>query len=1006
MSVEPARLGSAERPAVYTVAPGMPFTEALAVGLIGLADGEAEVLARMTVLIPTRRAVRALREAFLRAAGGEATLLPRLQPIGDVDEDEIALGGAIDGLDLPPAVPELRRRLALARIIRAYDKRVNDAEALWLAAELAHFLDQVQTERLDLAALGNLVPEELSGHWQQTLEFLRILSREWPAALDAMGALDPAERRNRLLAAQIEAWRERPPPGPVVAAGSTGSIPATADLLAFVAHAPWGAVVLPGLDRRLDDEAWGALDQTHPQYGLRLLLDRIGIDREAVDDWPHGPTVPAPARAALVSDALRPAPATGAWREGPLGAAEARAALEGVSRIEAPTQREEAAAIALVLRGALEHGPEDEPRTAALVTPDRALARRVAAELGRWEIDVDDSGGQPLAQTPPGAFLRLTAAAVGEGLAPVPLLALLKHPLAAGGGEPAYFRSQVRALERLALRGPRPAPGVDGLRAALEAAASDEHVRKDDLPPARKAIAAVEGALAPMIEAMDAPTAPLDRLVAAHVAAAEALAAAGDAPGAVRLWAGEAGEVAADFVADVVAAAGELPPMAPRDYPAALDALMAGRTVRPRFGRHPRLHIWGPLEARLQSADVMVLGGLNEGGWPPEPETDPWMSRPMRRDFGLPQPERRVGLSAHDFAQAVCAPTVVLTRARRVEGAPAVPSRWLLRLDAVLDAAGLGDERWPGGDWLDWMDALDAKDDDTPGPMTERPLPRPKVEARPRKLSVTQIGTWMRDPYAIYARRILRLEPLDPIDAAPGGADRGKFIHDALEAFLRDVPGQLPDDALQRLLAAGHEAFAAALDRPGVWAFWWPRFERIAKWVIERERERRPALVGGLAEVRGELPIDAPAGEFLLTAKADRIDRRADGAIDIIDYKTGAVPTAKQVDAGFEPQLPLEAAIARGGGFERLGKVEVASLQYWRLRGGAQAGSIEQAGKDAPEDLAEAALDGLAKLIAKFDDPATPYAPIPRAAYAPRFNDYAHLARIAEWSAAGGEDAE
>ena len=502
---------------------------------------------------------------------------------------------------------------------------------------------------------------------------------------------------------------------------------------------------------------------------------------------------------------------------------------------------------------------------------------------------------------------------------------------------------------------------------------------------------------------MSRPAAALQDLARAHVAFAEWLAASDEESGAERLWSGEAGEGAARFVAGVMEAAPALPPVAPPAlYPALLDALLEGEVVRPPYGRHPRLQIWGPLEARLQHADCMILGGLNEGVWPPAAAGDPWMSRPMRADFGLPPPELRIGLSAHDFVQCCGAAEVWLTRARRIEGTPTIPSRWLQRLDALLagTAGGAAALRASEPALLGWWSALDRPAE--PSGPRPAPAPAPPLAARPRRLSVTRIETWIADPYSVYARDILRLRPLDPVDADPSAAERGIVIHRILEAFVRAHPEALPADAEERLLALGRAHFEAAGTPPGVLAFWWPRFERIVRWFLETEGARRPACRPLATEVEGALDLDAPAGPFRLTAKADRIDGTGAGALEIIDYKTGSVPPKSHVADGRRPQLSLEAAIAAAGGFAGVDAAEVAALAYWRLSGAETAGEIREIGGDAGA-LAEDALRGLQALVARFDDPATPYHPVPRPALAPPWNDYAHLARHKEWSVPGGE---
>ena len=975
---------------VSTIPPGAPFVDALAAGLLDRDGGAPGRLAEGVVLLPTRRACLALREAFLRLSGGGALLLPRMMPLGDVDPDDVEPGAgdalsAVAEEEIPPAIPDLERRLVLTRlIVKRGGAFARADQAVRLAGELARLLDQVQTERLSFDALAGLAPADYAEHWQQTLEFLGIVTAHWPGILAERGQIDPAERRSRTIEALAERWRAAPPDRPVVAAGSTGSIPATADLLAVIAALPRGEVVLPGLDRESDDATWEAIDESHPQFGLKRLLARLGIGRAEVADWPlaKGVAPPPEGRAALLNAALAPAPATGRWHDLKPPPA---AALDGFERIDCDGPQEEARVIALRMRQAL----ESPGRTAALVTRDRALARRVAAELLRWDIAIDDSGGQPLADTAPGSFLRLTAALAAGDAAPVPLLAALKHPLAAGGLKPGAFRAQVRALEHKVLRGPRPAPGFAGLARALVSADAPARLRRW-LDRIAKAAEPFAGLLA-----RDA--AALADLVDAHLGFAEALAAGDREDGASRLWRGDAGEAAAAFFTELIESAGALPPLAGRDYPALLDGLIAGRVVRPRYGRHARLHIWGPLEARLQHADVIILGGLNEASWPPDTGADPWLSRPMRADFGLPAPERRIGLSAHDFVQCAAARRVVLTRSRKVEGVPTVPSRWLARLDNLLEGWERAEAFAAAPEWRAWQGLLDRPDDIRPA---GRPAPRPPVAARPRRLSVTRIETWRRDPYSIYARYILGLKPIDPIDADPGAADRGTFIHKALDSFVRAHPETLPDDAYERLLACGREAFGEALDRPGVRAFWWPRFERVAAWFVEVERDRRGGLAAIASEVAGGLKVEGPAGVFTLTAKADRIERRAGGGLVVIDYKTGAAPTGREVASGLAPQLPLEAAIALAGGFARVPAAPVDELVYWRLTGGEPAGEERPVPGEA-SDLAADALAGLERLVAAFDDAATPYLAVPDPDAAPRFNDYAHLARLGEWPGEG-----
>ncbi|MBP2229714.1 ATP-dependent helicase/nuclease subunit B [Azospirillum agricola] len=980
-------------PKVYSIPSGARFVDTLAEGIVARVGEDPLALAEVTVLLPTRRACRSLQQAFLRRSGGRPMLLPRFSPLGELDAGDLALTEdelPEVPLDLPGAISGLNRQMTLARLILHADgMAATTAQAVRLGADLGRLIDAVWTERVAFDRLESLVPADYAEHWQTTLKFLTIITEVWPVLLASTSETDPAHRRNLALEAQAALWRAVPPKGVVIAAGSTGSIAAATDLLGVIARLPQGMVVLPGLDQRAGDDIWDHIetDEAHPQHGLSQLIRALGVTRAEVAPWADTPEPRGP-RARLIAEALRPAATTEGWRglEG-LDAS----ALDGLTRIDAATSEEEAQVIALLMREAL----EIPTRTAALITPDRNLGRRVAMALARWGIAVNDSGGQPLAHTAVGTYLRMTAELAATRVHPLALLALAKHPMAAGGRDSADFRAAARALERTVLRGPRPAEGFAGVTAALNAATRFDHEEQQGI--LRGWLDDVSRRAAPFLQVMQGE-APLADLLRAHVAFAESLADDHETEGPKRLWRQEDGEEAARFVHDLLNAVEDFPAIPATDYPALLDALMSARAVRPRFGLHPRLSILGPMEARLQHLDLTILGGLNEGTWPPSPSADPWMSRPMRRDFGLPSPERLVGMSAHDFAHACGAPEVVLTRAERVEGTPTVPSRWLLRLDTVLKALNLhGRIEERGARWLAWAQRLDEPEQVRP---VLPPEPRPPLAARPRKLSVTAVETWMRDPYAVYARYVLRLSKLDPIAADPGAADRGQIIHATLDAFVREFPGPLPPDALPRLLALGRDAFGPLLrSHPDVWAFWWPRFERVAEWFVALERERRPRLRTLATEVTGTLTLQGPGGPFTLTAKADRIDRGPDGLV-VIDYKTGTPPSTREIELGFAPQLPLEAAIAEAGGFNGIDAGAVAELSFWRLAGGDPAGE-EKPVKGDPATLAAEARAGLEELIRQFDDPSTPYRSCPRPAMAPRYTDYAHLARIQEWSAGG-----
>ena len=737
----------------------------------------------------------------------------------------------------------------------------------------------------------------------------------------------------------------------------------------MIARLPRGAVVLPGLDRELDADAWERVEAGHPQFALKQLLERIDVRRDQVGDWTE--TDAAPERERLLREVLRPAPTTDAWRA--LAESAHPPKVEGLSLLEAADPAEEAATIALMLREAL----ETPDLRAALVTRDRGLARRVTAELGRWSIAIDDSAGRPLSRAPVGCFLCLLAEAAGERFAPVPLLALLKHPLARMGGDAAAFRANARALDRH-LRGPRPDSGLKGIATALQNA-----------PRGLQAwFANVTAVLTPLDTVLAKPEVAFIDVLKAHAVAADGLTE--------NLWSRADGLAANRFIHDLSEAAGDLPEIEARSYAPMIRDFMDEVPVRPLYGRHPRLAILGPLEARLQSFDLVILGGLNEGSWPASAADDPWFSRPMRAKLGLEPPERAIGLSAHDFASLAAQPRVVLTRSAKSEGTPMVASRWVQRLQQLTRGLGIEAALTPPPRIRKIAAAQADAGKPTPA---EPPYPCPDVAARPRRLSVTEVETWLRDPYAIYAKRVLKLRPLDPLDAEIGPMERGTALHQMLERFVRRYP-TLPLDAVVKLGEIVDEVLSELGTPKATLAVWRPRFLRAAAWFVDEERQRRDVIAESFVEVTGEMDFKAPGGDFTLYGRADRIDRLRAGGATIIDYKTGAPPSNAQVQKHLAPQLPLEGAMLASGGFKEIGPLAPAELIYVRVSGAAEPGKYCYIDGDAAV-LARDAAGRLSQRIAQFDDKHTGYESRVAPFRSDIAGDYDHLARVREWSVTG-----
>ena len=948
-----------DRPAVFTIPSHRSFADALAAGLIAKFGKDPLGLAEGRILLPNNRAVRAVTDAFVRQSGS-GLLLPRLIPVGDPELDE-RIGAALDHVDepLPPAIDPTERLLRLASLVRGE----GSAQSLRLAADLARTLDALLVEEIDPRRLRDAVAAtpDLARHWEKSLQKLQLIYENWPALLAERGQLDLSERRNRLLRRLADRWKDDPPAGYTVAAGITTAAPAVAALVARVARMREGTVVLPGLwlAKVFPDEEWDALgpdengrvEANHPQFHLKLLLDRLGVARGEVQPWRwSGTSASSPARGRAVANALAAPQFSHKWET--LKPAERR--LSGIRLAELADSASEAQAIALALREAL----ETPGKTAALVTPDRQLAGRVSALLARWGIEADDSAGRALSSTAAGTLLLGIVAAAAEELAPVPLLALLKHPLVGGqGDERLAWLETVRTLD-LKLRGPRPAAGLAGLEAHFGSVREWERVRDR--------VRAIDGLLGKPLS--------LANLAAALSEGAQAMA--GD-----RAWQGPDGRLAAELLAELVAseAAHGLIVAAEEAVPL-LRQLLDGQAVRPPYGGHPRIFIWGLLEARLQRADLVVLGGLNEGVWPALPAPDPWLPPKARATLGMPTLESRIGLAAHDFASALGAPEVLITRARRDARSPTVASRFLLRLKAI--SGGLPRDRT--------LERLTrALDDPGAAHPVPRPAPSPPPEQRPDRISVTAVDRLKADPFAFYAQAILRLKSLDPVDADNTARWKGDEVHKVFQAWQQHDgcdPGKLRKRAEQLL--------AGEAIHPMLRALWAPRLLEAIDWIATMEKVNQAA---GRLPLKAEIAGEAPLGGITVHGRADRIDKMPDGSIAIVDYKTGQPPSQKSVDEGFSLQLGLLGLIGRAGGFEGVtGDPE--AFEYWSLaRYRGKFGRLMVPDKDMPDGQFLAhAYRNFVEAAGKWLTGTEPFTAKLNPAYAP-YGDYDQLMRLEEW---------
>jgi len=963
---------------LFGLPPGADFARELVAGVCQRMRGRPpEDMASVTLYLNTGRMMRRVRACF---DDHGPMILPRLRLVTDLGRDPLA--------GLPPAVSRLRRRLELSQLVAALAARepgfapgtaIHD-----LSDSLARLLAEMQDEGVDPSALSPALAEDHAEHWDRSLRFLRLIGEFY----DHASAPDPESRQRRAIEALARRWAEKPPAGPVIAAGSTGSRGSTALLLRAIARLPQGAVVLPGFDFDMSVGAWESLcsgptpQEDHPQYRFAALARDLGVPVSGIVPWARE-TAPDPARNRLVSLSLRPAPVTDRWMAEGAALGDLVAAASHMSLIEAPNPRAEATAIALVLRKAAEDGCR-----AALVTPDRMLTRQVTAALDRWRIVPDDSAGRPLDMSAPGRLLRQVCDIFRDRVALDGLLALLKHPLVASGADRADHLRFTRELE-LSLRRHGPAFPAPADLLAWAGARS--------LPGLGEWAAWLAGCLTGL--------SPEDRPLLVWIdtiqVTAERLATGPSGQPAGHLWDDEAGAKALAVVEELRRNAPFGGIQSAAQFSDLLGALLAEGKVLKSAEVHPGIAIWGTLEARVMGASLVILAGLNEGVWPGSPPPDPWLSRQMRLRAGLRLPERQIGLSAHDYQQAAGAPEVILSRARRDAEAETVPSRWLARLTNLM--AGLPAQNGPdalaamrarGDAWLSLAAAVEE-----PGqtPPAARPAPRPPLAARPKELAVTGIRTLIRDPYAIYARYILRLYPLNPLRADADARLRGDALHKIVARFVEAEPDGRP--ALDRLVVLADETLQATVPWPAARRLWRARLLRIAPAFLAGEARRAERGSPAVIETKGGMELEGLG--FRLTARPDRIDRLHDGRVHVYDYKSGKPPSKDQQRA-FDKQLLLEAVMAEQGAFREIGPSTVEGVTYIQLGGEGK----EQETLLGPETTAEVHSE-LRQLIAAYGRRSQGYLSR-RAVFEARIEgDYDHLARYGEWDMsdpAGPED--
>lgn len=988
---------------IFTISPSAPFLEVLARNVLeGFPldrNDKSPPFTDWTVLLPTRRAAREFTKVFIRLAGRKAILLPKISAIGDLDDEFEIEPPLSDGLSTPISQNGLllilqglisnwahqNPQLELARTINT-----SASQRLGLGLSLVTLLHQLDTQQIDLSTLPLAYELELSEHREAILDLLALVHLELPRKLEGLNRTTFAKWRNQRLSHEASQLREDRIQKPIIAAGSTGTIPATRELLRAISLHPMGAIVLPGLDQNMDEESWQNLPPEHAQFSMKNMLGEFGVKRSEVETLGLSDS----SKAFLISELLRPTQTAEVWSKVLLASHDIlERATQGTGLVEARDRHIEARAIALILRNALEMS---DNRTAALITPDRDLASRVSNELKRWNIAIDDSAGQPLSRFGlAAACSSLIETVVQDFEAPV-ILDFLRHTEISVGSENANKDELLRDIELAVLRNTGSGMGLAGFSDAFQRARAAKKKRERSHPLVEKLTDDQWNEMEHFVDDIQKTFAPLqaDGLMSFReclekfVTVLQKFSARCDMTTAENLAFTETiGQLREEsvFSHDTTM----------RNFLVNLSHVLQTTPFRPSGSSHPRLSIFGTLEARLLPTDTVILGGLNEGIWPAEPDPGPWLNRPMRDILKLTQPEREIGLSAHDFAQGLGHSNVYLTWSKRISGTPKNPSRWILRLKNLFKATGLPETHC---EVRSWSQLAEAMDDSAMNPMP-KPRPRPAIAARPTRFSVTEIESLLRDPYGIYAKKMLLLEPLEGLGNKSDPRRRGTIFHAAIADWTRQQAQSASPFSLKILQEGGRREMLPLTADPEVSAFWMPAFDRIADWLVENDKQLRENVTRVFAEVDGDISFLVGTVPHVLLARADRIDIFTNGSARIVDYKTGEVPTSDQINAGFSPQLLLEAAILQSGGFKDTPAKTTAELLYIKLSAGRTQGELVPINfkNSSIDEMAMLQLQRLKQHLANYQLLATVYTPRRAPKTEMQVMPYDHLSRFAEW---------
>lgn len=936
-------------------------------------------LSNFTILLPSRRSCNELKRIFLENSSNSAIILPNIRAIGDIDYDDLVLkqinkNDLENFSDFSNNTSRIKYKILLIKELLKWAKSSNKnlfkditiEQASNLALELEKFLNEVNRNGLNLDDLEKIVDDEYSQHWQEVLNFLEIFGKKWNKFIKDNNVISVVDFKSRMIEFNAEYFKKNKPLNPIVIAGVSGSVKSTCEFIKSLIKYDNCYYFFKDLNKNLTEDEWKEIGVFHPQYSFKNLLDNcINCERDRVKNLEfNNCLIVNPIIEKILSFSMLPYNETHKWQS-KLNIK--KEDFSHISKIECNNSFEELSVISLITK----HVHETSNDNVAIITSDEIFANQLAVELKNLNLDVNNAFGNKISRTEVVKFLFLILDVIKNKYETVAFLSLLKHDFTLFGYNKNELNRLTLLLEDKILRG----YGNLGCEGILKKVNEFGNLELIDF-------------IKKIMETLDkfkCEKLNFQSVIKLHIELAENIASNSEVVGSNAFWNNSKnGDELLNFFNEVIKESESYGDIKNCDeYSYLLDYLIAENSYSDRYSIHPMVNIISPQEAKLINYDLIILTNLNDGRFPPHISTDPWMSKSMRKAFGLPDRDELIGNFAYDFTQFLCNKKVILTRSLKEDGVPTVKSKYLMRLETFL----LCQNHLKLEENNIWKEVFKKRNFAEQNIIIKRPKPKPPLDRRPRELYATKIEKLMNNPYDIYAEKILNLKKKDDFYENKIFAFFGSAVHEALENYIKNYKAAEFAKLYEKLIKYGKESFDKYFTDETSRELFFIRFSNIAEWFIEQDEAVRASGYNVYAERIEKLYMKNI--DFTIAAKIDRIEENEFGSINIIDYKTGNTPSTSDVLTAKKPQLIIEAIV--------LENKKTDKLVYWSIKGKGDE-KIQEIDSDICE-LVNKGRDGIVRLITHFNVfensyIATAFDLNDQNHYA---SDYKHLSRVEEW---------